>query len=136
MKTKYIKNIILIFVLILGIIFPVGGSVSFFSTIVVFIGSLIIGMCYPYIAQLDFGLYQYIIEDPKWEQPIDYRRPLTFAQFLGFLLIFSGGGILIGELVQTFSINIVGISLISIGLGVIINIPIAVKNKKFWMRNR
>ena len=136
MKIKYAKNIVLILVLILGIIFPLGGSASFFSYIIVFIGSLIIGMCYPYLAQLDFGLYHYIIEDPEWAQPIDYRRPLTFAQFLGYLLIFWGGGILIGELIQTFSINVVAVSLMSIGLGVLINIPMAVKNKNFWMRNR
>ena len=92
-------------------------------------------MCYPYITQLDFGLYNYIIEEPEWSQPIDYRKPLTFAQFLGYFLIFCGGGILIGELIQTFSINIVAISLMSIGFGVIINIPTAVKNKNFWLRN-
>ena len=136
MKAKHIKNIVLILVLVLGAIFPVGGSVSFSGNILVFIGSIIIGMCIPYIVQLDFGLYKYILEDPEWTQPIDYRRPLTFAQFLAYLLIFCGGGILIGALIQTFSINIVAISLISIGLGIIINIPIAVKNKNFWMRNR
>ena len=135
MKAKNIKNSILIVFFILGIIFPVGGSVSVYGSIIVFIGSLIVGMCYPYITQLDFGLYNYIIEEPEWSQPIDYRKPLTFAQFLGYFLIFCGGGILIGELIQTFSINIVAISLMSIGFGVIINIPTAVKNKNFWLRN-
>ena len=136
MKAKNIKNSILILFFILGILFPVGGSVSVFGYIIVIIGSLIVGMCYPYIAQLDFGLYNYLIEDPEWSQPIDYRKPLTFAQLLAYCLIFSGAGILIGELIQTFSINIVAISLMSIGLGVIINIPIAVKNNDYWSHQR
>jgi len=136
MKAKNIKNSILALFFILGIIFPVGGSISVYGSIIVFIGSLIVGMCYPYIAQLDFGLYNYIIEDPEWSQPIDYRKPLTFAQFLGYFLISFGGGVLIGELIQTFSINIVAISLMSIGIGVVINIPNAVKNKNYWSRQR
>ena len=90
-------------------------------------------MCYPYIVQLDLGLNNYIIENPEWSHPIDYKKPLTFAQFVGYLLVFCGGGVLLGELIQTFSINIVAVSLMSIGLGVKINIPIAVKNKNFWL---
>ena len=136
MKAKNIKYSILVLSFILGIIFPVGGSASLPGFIIVFIGSLIIGMCYPYIVQLDFGLYNYIIEPPEWSEPIDYRKPMTFAQFIGFLLICSGGGIFLGELIQSFTINIVAISLMSMGLGVIINIPIAVSRKKFWWHNR
>ena len=136
MKVKNVKNSILILFFLLGIIFPVGGSVSVFGYIIAFIGSLIVGMCYPYPAQLDFGLYNYIIEKPEWSQPIDYRKPLSFAQFLGYFLIFCGSGILVGELLKTFSVNVVAISLLSIGLGVIINIPNAVKNKKFWSHQR
>lgn len=136
MNAKTIKNSILLLFFILGILFPVGGSVSVLGYIIVFIGSLIVGMCYPYLAQLDFGLYNYQIEDPEWSEPIDYKKPLTFAQFLAYVLVFSGGGILIGELIQTFSINIVAISLISIGFGVIINIPIAVKNRDYWSHQR
>ena len=136
MKAKNIKNSILALFFILGILFPIGGSVSVMGSIIVLYGSFIVGMCYPYIAQLDFGLYNYIIEDPEWSQPIDYRKPLTFAQFLGYFLISFGGGVLIGELIQTFSINIVAISLMSIGIGVVINIPNAVKNKNYWSRQR
>lgn len=135
MKINYLKNIILIIVFVLGIFFPLGGPGSVLGTILVFIGSFIVGMCYPFIVQLDLRLNYYIIEDPKWSHPIDYKKPLTFAQFVGYLLIFCGGGVLLGELIQTFSINIVAISLISIGFGVIVNIPTAVKNKNFWIRN-
>jgi hypothetical protein len=69
-------------------------------------------------------LYHYILENPEWTEPIDYKKPFTFAQFLGYFLIFCGGGILLGELIQTFSINIVAVSLMSIGLGVIIDTQI------------
>ena len=136
MKAKSIKNSVLILIFIFGILFPIGDSVSVLGSIIVICASFIVGMCYPYLAQLDFGLYNYIIEEPEWSQPIDYRKPLSFAQFLGYFLIFCGGGILVGELIQTFSVNVVAISLLSIGLGVIINIPVAVKNKKFWSRQR
>jgi hypothetical protein len=134
MKISSIKNLFLVFIFLIGILFPIGGSKSLFSSILVFIVSLIIGLCYPFIVQLDFGMNQYIIERPKWSAPIDYRRPLSFAQFVAFLLVALGLGIFVGELLETFSINIVAISAVSIGLGTIINIPLAVKNKKFWSR--
>ena len=132
MKTKQIKNLIIVFIFLTGILFPVGESRSIFSTILVFIVSLLIGFFYPYIVQLDFGMNKYIIELPRWSEPIDYKKPLSFAQFVAYLLIALGLGIFIGELLETFTINIVAVSAISIGIGTLLNLPMAAKNKNFW----
>jgi len=56
--------------------------------------------------------------------------PLTYTHFFGYLLLSCGTGELIGELIRMQTINIIGISLISLGFGVICGNNLAVRKSK------
>lgn len=129
MKPASLKITLLLAFFTLAIFFPIGGPKSFIASLIAIVVCFIGGMCYPYIAQMDYAMGQYIIQKPIWNDKLSLIKPLTISHLIAYLLLFSGSGIIIGELIQTQSSNFIGFCLIAAGFGVIFGNAWAVSKK-------
>jgi len=118
MRINRIKISILIVILILGVVFPLGNSKPFLETLLGIVISFVVGVAYPYIAQTDFMLGHYKIEQPKWSDKLNIKNPLIFAHMIEFMLFFGGMGLVIGELIQSQSAKFMGLCFIAASFGI------------------
>ena len=63
-------------------------------------------------------LQKQIFEKPKWSDKFSINKPLVFTQFLAFLIFSIGFGGLIGNFINTRTINFIGFIILIFGIGI------------------
>ena len=128
MKTSYVKILVLISILVLGVAFPIGGSTSFTLILSFTIVLLLIGLFIPYLIQYNSLLNHHVIQYPKWSDKLSHKAPLTYTHFLGYISLSFGTGELVGELIRMQTVNVIGILMIALWVGVVLGNNLVVKN--------
>lgn len=121
-----LKTLLIFAVLLTGVLFPPANmDCSFLLAAIIsalsFSGGIILSLVVPY-GSLHNNLE---ISAPKWPDKLNTKRPLIFYQLLAFLTISYGVGSLTGELIQTHTMNFTGLFSLTMGLGILTGIYLA-----------
>jgi hypothetical protein len=119
-------------VLILAVIFPLGGVQSLQSTLISIVIAIILGLILPLFPQYDTFYKRIIYEKPRWSSRMDVEKPLTYIQFIAAILLAAGIGGLTGGLFKGQVFNFIGIvlAIFSIGIYTGIYMTLNALNKK------
>lgn len=82
----------------------------------------------PLFVAFNRRIFHQAIEKPNWnDNPITFKRPLSFYQFTAFFFLVVGLSILIGTVIKYRSFNYFGLSSISFGIGILAGIWLTIK---------
>ncbi len=130
-KTGKIKAIILGVLFLPNIIKPIGAQPDFGFAMIVM--PLIFGIiAIPFIAKINAAIFGQIIERPAWnDNPLTFKKPLSFFHFGAFFFLTTGLSMIIGTLMKFQQLNQFGLTAISFGVGILLGIQLLLKiNKK------
>jgi hypothetical protein len=130
MKTG-IKKIIIIVLMVWITLFLTHESVqSIELTLLAGLISFISGLILTPLIKINSLYYSLIIENPRWSDKMDQRKPLIFMQFLAYLLLTAG----ISELIYVFAkrqiFSFLGMVILLAGLGVLAGMYITLLTNK------
>lgn len=128
--TGTFKTLLTLTVMLLATIFPIGNTQTIKITLWASIASFVIGIIIPNVMEHGGLRNRVTIEVPKWTDPIKEKRPLTYVQLIGFLLLAAGIGGLIGGLLNGQIINFIGTVLVAIGLGTLLSMYLTLATTK------
>ena len=130
MNSRLSKILALIAVFALGTAFPIGEAKPLLSS-VTSIGMLFFaGLFSPFLIKKNAIYNQIVLEYPKWSDTFSADKPLTYTHFISYLTLCFGLGALLGGFAFAGHVNHIGVSFISLGLGIIYGNTLAAKSNK------
>lgn len=116
-RVALIKSLVIL-VIAMGLIFIPIGVYPASITIIVCVLSFCFSLFIPHRVRWG-SLYDDLdLSKPKWEEPISDKKPLSIVQFIVVLFLACGFANLFAGIIKNHGINITGITMISIGIGV------------------
>lgn len=126
-KTGKIKAIVLGLLALPNLLMPIGatGEQGLFMILMPLVfGSIAI----PLITKFNEALFGREIRKPTWnDNPLTLKRPLSFFHFGAFFFLTIGLSILIGTGIKFQTLNFIGLTTMSFGLGILIGIWLTLK---------
>jgi hypothetical protein len=126
-KTGKIKTIILGILFLPNLIFPSSSGPEFG------IGTLIMPLIFgtlaiPFLTKINSAIFGQIIEQPDWnDNPLNFKRPLRFFQFMAVFFLVTGASTIIGTAIKFQSLYDFGLISIFLGIGIFFGIRFSVK---------
>jgi hypothetical protein len=130
-RTGKIKAIILGVLFIINIIMPTESYVSGIP-IHMILGPLIFGLiAIPIITIVNRALFSQLISNPSWnDNPITTKHPLRFFHFAAFFFLVTGLGTISGTALKFQQFNVIGLTVIFFGLGILGGIFLTIRLTK------
>ncbi len=128
--TGKIKAILLVIVALPNLFAPMAVPVE--QDLIMAVFPLIVGsLAIPLIAKLNAAFRGKEIVQPTWnDNPLDRKRTLDFFHFASYFFIAVGLSVLIGSAIKYQMFNLLGLTVISFGLGMLIGIWVTLKLMK------
>ena len=127
---KTIKTLLILSAMTLATIFPFGDTVALKIAILSSVALFLFGLILPHLFQYNSLHNKLTIEKPKWSDSIQDKKPMTYVQLIGVLLIAIGIGGLAGGLIKGQTMNFIGLMCFALGMGTFIGIYFALKKKE------
>ena len=130
MNSKLSKILALIAVFALGTAFPIGEAKPLLLSATSVAMLFFAGLFTPFLIKKNAVANQIVLEYPKWSDTFNADKPLTYTHFVSYLVLCFGLGALIGGFVLANHVNHIGVSFISLGLGIIYGNTLVSKSNK------
>ena len=100
MTRSTFKTLLILIVFVVATIFPIGKIQTFKITFWTCVASFIIATVIPNLLIVGGLRNRVITKKPKWTDQLKFKYPMTYIQFISFLLIAAGIGGLVGGLIN------------------------------------
>ena len=129
-KTGKIKAIILGLLSLPNILNPISAQSDFgFTRIILplFFGLLFV----PLIIKINVAIFGLTIISPTWnDNPLILKRPLSFFHFGSYFFMTSGLSMIIGTAIKFQQLNLLGMTSLAFGIGILGGINLLLQTKK------
>jgi hypothetical protein len=132
-KTAKIKTGLLILVALPNLFLPIGARPQQGILMSVLPGLLFGSFGIPLIVKFNYLASNANITEPRWgDNPLTFKRPLSFFQFGAFSFLLLGASILLGSAIKFHVLNGFGVSFMSFGAGILLGIRLAL----WWRKGK